>query len=174
MSDHDFGRGTGHEHPASARTPFPRRLLLIGTVKEGEEVQVRYWQARYPVEAAASAGVDAVEAFIGSGYYAISLEIAAADMQRVLAAYFNDARIREFHDHLSQFVDGLPTREEHYATADRFHDETPAGAGESDQGLDEEISSAELPFAASMYRWVNGEEARTGEDPHHSSSPASS
>lgn len=167
MSDLNFGRGPGNVHPIPARTPKPRRLLLVASVKAGNEVQVRYWQARFPVEAAAAAGIDAVEAFVGSGYYAIAFEIGDRDAQRILASYFNDSRVREFHEHLSRFVEGLPKLEGQFGPGDAYHGNAPEGAT-SGGDASAHYGSGDLGFAAGMYRWRAGEEPQTGDAPRGS------
>jgi len=92
MPDDTGGRGPGRT-PSGANAA-PARLLLVTRVNAGDEVQVRYWQARFPDDAAAEARSDAVEAFIGSGSYAIAFEIGAADAQGMLARFLNDPRAR--------------------------------------------------------------------------------
>lgn len=146
---------------AVALTPRPVRLLLVGQVNAGDEGRVREAQARFPTDAAADAGIVAVEAFIGSGYYAIELEIDADDVQDILAAYFNDPRVRAFHASLEPVVSGLPRPDVRYGPSDTFHDGAPATSSPRDVQ-----SSADLPFAAGMYRWRVGEPPATGERPH--------
>jgi hypothetical protein len=55
----------------AALTPRPLRLLLIGRVKPGAETALRETQARFPCDAAIEAGIEAIEAYIGSGHYAV-------------------------------------------------------------------------------------------------------
>src|SRR5689334_13930517 len=81
-------------------TPRPVRLLLVGRVKPGAEPALRRVQAGFPRDAAAEAGIDAMEAFIGSGIYAVQLEIGRGDVQQVLSAFLNDPRVRAFRDQL--------------------------------------------------------------------------
>lgn len=153
----------GDRHEA-ALTPRPRRLLLIGRVKPGAEAAVREIQARYPAAAAQAAGVDASEAFIGSGYFAMMLEIDAADVQTVLAAYLNDPDVRAFHGALHLFVEGLPDQEWRLEPHDAFHgvaltDAPGFTAAEPARG------TADLPLAASMYRWRKGGMPDAGAEP---------
>ncbi len=153
------------ERREAALTPRPVRLLLIGHVKPGAEMELRETQARFPLDAAIEAGIDAVEAFIGSGFYAVEFEIGADDIQRVLGAFFNDPRMRKFRADLEQIVEGLPGSEYQFGTADRFHADTGelAASGDTPRTI---FNSGDLPFAASMYRWRAGEPPQTGHVPH--------
>src|SRR4051812_20390310 len=85
-----FGR------PFAALTPRPIRLLLVGRVHPGREPAVREAQTRFPTDAAVEAGIDAVEAYIGSGYYALLLESPSDDIQKTLAICLNDQRTKSF------------------------------------------------------------------------------
>lgn len=67
-----------------------------------------------PREAATEAGIDAVEAFIGSGTYAVQLEIGRDDVQQVLATFLNDPRVRAFRDQLEPVTEGLPGPDYHF------------------------------------------------------------
>ena len=96
------------QRPQAALTPRPLHLLLIGRAKPGAEPTLREVQARFPLDAAAEAGIDAVEAFIGSGHYAVQLEIDHRDVQQVLATFLNDHRVRAFRDELEPVTEGLP------------------------------------------------------------------
>ena len=158
-SNPDAGAG----HPDAALTPRPRRLLLIGRVVPGQETAVREAQARFPAEAAATAGVAAIEAFVGSGYYAVSLEIDADDVQETLAVYFNHPAVQAFHAGLQPVVEGLPGPGWSYGASDALHDDGAGGADDPSSGS--VLGSADLPLAASMYRWCAGEPPRMGEEP---------
>ena len=162
--EHQGGR-SAREGQAAALTPRPLRLLLIGRVKPGAEIALREIQARFPCDAAIEAGIEAVEAFVGSGHYAVELEISAADVQHVLASFFNDRRVREFRSELEPMVDGLPGPEYQFGPADRFHAEA-AGAAEGERSQPTVYNTGDLPFAASMYRWRVGEPPQTGRIPH--------
>ncbi len=146
----------------AALTPRPLRLLIIGRVKPGAEMKLRETQARFPHDAAIEAGIDAVEAFIGSGHYVVELEIARDDIQHVLATFFNDERVREFRTQLEPIVDGLPGADYQFGPADRFHIGGETG-GEPARTV---YNTGNLPFAASMYRWRVGEPPQTGKTPH--------
>lgn len=139
---------------ALSKPPFstrPRRLLLTGSVETGQEDALIEAHTRLPADAAAAAGIEAVEAFIGSGRYALLLEIDVDDAQQALEAFLNDPRTRTFLASLSPLVSGFPGPDARYAPSDAFHDEADAtpDAGGS-------YSSADLPLAASMYRWRQG------------------
>ncbi len=163
MSEDQFGRGPGSIHPVPARTPRPRRLLMVARVEAGHEVQVRYWQARFPHEAAQASGIDAVEAFVGSGYYALSLETRDEDVQHALSAFFNDPVVRAFFGHLGDFVDGLPDPKLRFGAADDFHGDRDRAGGDSDDC--EHYTTSDLPLAAGMYRWRAGSEPSAGDEP---------
>jgi hypothetical protein len=161
--DHAGGR-SAREGQAAALTPRPLRLLLIGRVKPGAESALRETQARFPCDAAIEAGIEAVEAYVGSGHYAVELEIGADDVQRALATFFNDQRVREFRSQLEPMVEGLPEAGYQFGPADRFHADAAGAAGE--QPPQTIYNTGDLPFAASMYRWRVGEPPQTGKVPH--------
>lgn len=134
-----------------SKPPFstrPRRLLLIGNVQTGQEDAVIEAHQRLPAEASGEAGIASVEAFVGSGHYALLLEIDTDDAQDALETFLNDPRMQTFLAALNPLVSGFPSPGARYATSDAFHDESgeahAAGAA---------YSSADLPLAASMYRW---------------------
>jgi hypothetical protein len=162
--EHHGGRSAREGQPA-ALTPRPLRLLLIGRVRPGAETALRETQARFPCDAAIEAGIEAVEAFVGSGHYAVGLEIGADDVQHVLATFFNDRRVREFRNELEEIVDGLPGPAYQFGPADRFHAEA-SGVAEGEQPQPTVYNTGDLPFAASMYRWRVGEQPQTGRVPH--------
>jgi hypothetical protein len=122
-------------------TTRPVRLLLVGRVKPGAEPALRRVQAGFPREAATEAGIEAVEAFIGSGTYAVQLEISCGDVQEVLAAFLNDPRVRAFRDQLEPVTEGLPGPNYHFGGA------TGEASGTTI------YNTGDLHFAASMYRW---------------------
>ena len=105
MHEEHHGGRAAREGQAAALTPRPLRLLLIGRVKPGSEAALRETQARFPCDAAIEAGIEAVEAYVGSGHYAVELEIGADDVQHVLATFFNDRRVREFRTELAPMVE---------------------------------------------------------------------
>jgi hypothetical protein len=150
-------------HPA-ALTPRPTRLLLIGRVRAGQEPAVREAQADFPFQAAAEAGIEAVEAFIGSGYYALAFESSTEDMQQTLSTCLNDARMKAFFSTLEPAVEGLPDSTWLLTPGDDFHAVKVAepSAGEATSVL----GTASLPLAANMYRWRMGEKPQLGEEPH--------
>jgi hypothetical protein len=162
--EHLAGR-SAREGQAAALTPRPLRLLLIGRVKPGAESTLREIQARFPCDAAIEAGIEAVEAYVGSGHYAVELEISAADVQHVLATFFNDPRVREFRTELQPMVEGLPGPEYQFGPADRFHVDA-SGVAEGERPPQTIYNTGDLPFAASMYRWRVGEPPQTGRIPH--------
>lgn len=135
--------------PDAAYTTRPRRLLLIGRVIPGQEVALLDAHKRLSVEAAERAGIDAVEAFVGSGHYALLLEIEDENAQDVLAAYFNDPAARAFRAELQQMVSGFPGPDWEYVPADDFH----AAAERLAAAEGPAYSSADLPVAASVFHW---------------------
>lgn len=155
-----LGGRSPRERRDAALTPRPLRLLVIGRIKPGAEPDLREAQARFPHDAANEAGIDAVEAYIGSGFYAVQLEIGRDDIQHVLSAFFNDDRVRRFRADLEPNVDGLPGPDYRFGPADRFHED------EGEAGAATVYNTGDLPFAASMYRWRVGEPPQTGKAPH--------
>jgi len=165
MHEQAGGRESQREGQAAALTPRPVRLLIIGRVTPGSETALRETQAHFPCDAAIEAGIEAVEAFVGSGFYAVELEIGADDIQHVLATFFNDSRVREFRAALEPMVEGLPGPDYQFGPADRFHADA---SGDSNDGQTGQTvyNTGDLPFAASMYRWRVGEPPQTGALPH--------
>jgi hypothetical protein len=142
---------------ASALTPRPLRLLLVGRVKPGAEPGLRAIQAQFPVAVAEEVGISAFEAYVGSGQYAITIEIDRPNVQHVLATFFNDSRIRDFRTRLEPFVEGLP------GPGYQFGSARAATEHQADAGVSTTIyNTGDLHFAASMYRWRQGEPPRTG------------
>jgi hypothetical protein len=152
------------QHRKAALTPLPVRLLLIGHVKPGAETSLREIQMAFPFAAAAEAGISAVEAYIGSGYYAVELEIEGDDTQANLAAFFSDPRVREFRDRLESVVENLPGPEFQFGVGDHFHQE--ADNTSEPERSQKVLHTGDLPFAASMYRWRVDEAPQTGAEPH--------
>lgn len=135
-----------------AFTTRPRRLLMIGRIQPGREQQLLDAHGRLPSEIAAKAGIDVIEAFVGSGHYALLLEIEGENAQEALATYFNDPQVREFHDALRPLVSGLPGPDWRYVATDLLAQ--PADAGSPLGAVaGQAYSSAALPLAASIYRW---------------------
>lgn len=165
MHEENLGGQETRDGHVAALTPRPVRLLLIGRVKPGAETSLREVQARFPHDAAIEAGIEAVEAFVGSGHYAVELEIAADDIQHVLAAFFNDSRVRQFRTDLEPCVEGLPGPHYQFGPADRFHADASGDAG-AEQTPQTVYNTGDLPFAASMYRWRVGEPPQIGKAPH--------
>jgi hypothetical protein len=165
MHEQSEGGESQRDSQMAALTPRPVRLLIIGRVKPGRETTVRETQARFPHDAAIEAGIEAVEAYIGSGYYAVELEIGADDIQHVLATFFNDRRVREFRSALEPMVEGLPGPDYQFGPADRFHADASGDANDGQSGPTV-YNTGDLPFAASMYRWRVGEPPQTGKTPH--------
>ncbi len=165
MHEQMLGGQAQPEGQTAALTPRPVRLLLIGRIRLGSETALRETQAHFPHDAAIEAGIDAVEAYIGSGYYAVGFEIGADDIQHVLATFFNDSRVREFRVSLEPMVEGLPGPDYQFGPADRFHEDA---SGEANGGQTEGTvyNTGDLPFAASMYRWRVGSPPETGKAPH--------
>ena len=128
----------------AALTPRPLRLLLVGRVKPGAEPALRRIQAVFPRDAAEEAGIDAVEAFVGSGTYAVQLEISRPDVQQVLASFLNDPRVRAFRDQLEPVTEGLPGPDYQF------------GGASGDASSATIYNTGNLHFSASMYRWRSG------------------
>src|SRR3954464_14901558 len=96
MSSDDPRTGMRSDRQFAALTPRPIRLLLVGKVWPGRERAVREAQSRFPIEAATECGIDAVEAYIGSGYYALVFESSSNDMQQTLASLLDNERVKGF------------------------------------------------------------------------------
>ena len=160
VHEEHLGGESNHERQPVALTPKPIRLLIIGRIKPGAEPTLREAQAGFPHDAAIEAGIDAIEAYIGSGFYAVQLEIGRDDIQHVLTTFFNDDRVRRFRADLEPIVDGLPGPDYRFGPANRFHAEAD---GEATTTV---YNTGDLPFAASMYRWRVGEPPRIGKTPH--------
>ncbi|MGH2618126.1 MAG: hypothetical protein ACRDJC_23100 [Thermomicrobiales bacterium] len=163
MHEENIDGQASHERQVIALTPRPVRLLIVGRIKPGAETKLRETQAQFPHDAANEAGIDAIEAFIGSGQYAVQFEIGREDIQHVLATFFNDARVRTFRASLESIVEGLPSGDYQFGAADRTHS---AGEGASEAAARTIYNTGDLPFAASMYRWRVGEPPQTGQVPH--------
>jgi hypothetical protein len=160
VHEEHLGGQTNHERQPVALTPRPIRLLIIGRIKQGAEQKLREAQVRFPHDAANEAGIDAVEAYLGSGFYAVQFEIGRDDIQHVLTTFFNDDRVRRYRADLEPIVEGLPGPDYHFGPADRFH---PEAEGDASATV---YNTGDLPFAASMYRWRVGEAPQTGKPPH--------
>ena len=80
MHKEHLGGHVNHERHPVALTPRSIRLLIIGRIKQGKESELREVQAHFPHDAANEAGIDAVEAYIGSGFYAVQFEIGRDDI----------------------------------------------------------------------------------------------
>ncbi len=165
MGSNDAQPGMHPDRPHAALTPRPIRLLLVGRVRPGRERVVREAQTRFPIDAAAENGIDAVEAFIGSGYYALVLESSSIDMQQTLTSCLSDERIKAFFAELAPDVEGLPGPEWSIVPGDKFHLYGAAGNSTSD-GSDSALGTAALPLAANMYRWRVGQLPEIGDEPH--------
>ena len=132
-------------------TTRPRRLLMIGRMDPGHEQEILEAQLHFPIEVAAEAGIETIEAFVGSGHYALLLEIDGDDTQAAFARYLNDPRIRQFHASLLPLVEGLPGPDWRYVTPGPFRQRDDSGVADGPA-----YSSANLPLAASVYRWGRG------------------
>ena len=162
MSTESGDAAKARQRPDAALTPRPLRLLLIGRVKPGAEPALREVQVQFPYDAAAEAGIDAVEAFLGSGHYAVQLEIGRNDVQQVLAAFLNDPRVRAFRDKLEPVTEGLPGPDYRF------------GAAEYEASGQTIYNTGDLHFAASMYRWRTGQAPQAGVEPQERASRTSS
>jgi hypothetical protein len=137
--------------PEPEFTTRPRRLLMIGHMRPGQETAVLEAQLHYPVEAAARASIERVEGFVGSGHYALLLEIAGDDAQQALTTYLNDPEVRAFHASLRPMVEGLPGPDAAYVPGP-FHAQAPTESVER-SSESPTYSSAYMSLAASVFRW---------------------
>ena len=92
----------------------------------------------------------------------MQLEIGRNDVQRVLATFFNDPRVRAFRDKLEPVTEGLPGPNYRFGTTE--HES-------SGQTI---YNTGDLHFAAGMYRWRVGQEPQAGDEPQGRASKTSS
>jgi hypothetical protein len=164
MVSNDTRAGMHADRPLSALTPRPVRLLLVGKVRLGREGVVREVQTRFPIDVAAQWGVEAVEAFVGSGYYALVFESSSSDLQRALMSFFDDDRVKAFFADLEPDVEDLPGPEWRLTSGHRFHQDGAASSTSFETGST--LGTAALPLAANMYRWRVGQPPEIGDEPH--------
>lgn len=127
-----------------------QRIAYVARVQHGKEPECREVQAHMPSGGLKRLGIHGVEAFIGSGYFLWLFDCEEQDFQGLFQRFFTDPGIRGFLDKLRPFVEGLPAPEEAFAPADAQHggDQPPASRVRGAT-----VTSAQLPFAASAYRW---------------------
>lgn len=150
-------RGTARQPSEPEFTTRPRRLLMIGRVRPGQETAVLEAQLHYPVEAAARAAIERVEGFVGSGHYALLLEIDGDNAQQALTTYLNDPEVRAFHASLRPMVEGLPGPDAAYVPGPFHAFTSTASVARSPDGP--AYSSGHMSLAASMFRWERRSEA---------------
>ena len=78
MPNEPSGSHQVRQRPEAALTPRPLRLLLVGRVRPGAEPALREVQARFPLTQPLRPA-STRRAFIGSGQYAVQLEISRND-----------------------------------------------------------------------------------------------
>ncbi len=131
-----------------------QRIAYVAYIQPGKEAECREVHEHLPTDALTRLGVHELEAFVGSGALVWVFGCAEQDFQGLFQSFFSDPGMCSFLDKLRPFVQGLPAAGVMFAPADNEHtgDRRPAipavGAA---------VTSAELPFAASAYRWLANE-----------------
>jgi hypothetical protein len=91
-------------------------VLLISPVTLGDEVQIRQIHDSLPAEAIAQSGsVENLQAFVGSGFYALQLAFAAGDFQEQFRTFVSLPEVQTFFDALRPYVQSLPFPEDETA-----------------------------------------------------------
>lgn len=91
-------------------------VLFISPVTLGDEVQIRQIHELFPIEALAeSETVVRLEAFVGSGFYALKLGMADGDFQEQFRAFITLPEMQTFFDALRPHVESLPLPEDQTA-----------------------------------------------------------
>ena len=89
-------------------------ILYVSSMTLGDEVQVRQIHESFPMHALESGiGVEKLTAFIGSGFYALEVEIddEEGNFQERFHAFLRTPEVQDFFDALRSHVDELPTPE---------------------------------------------------------------
>jgi len=126
------------------------RLAYVMRVQHGKEPECRQAQTNMPTDSLQQLGIRSLESFIGSGYYILTLESDEADMQTVLEHFFNDSGMQGFFNKLRPHVEGVPEPHMAYAATDKDRGVRP---GSVQHNGSPQVSSADLPLAASAYFW---------------------
>lgn len=84
-------------------------VLFISPVTLGDEVQIRQTHDLLPTEAIAqSESVERIQAFVGSGFYALELAFAEGDFQERFRTFVSLPEVQTFFDALRPYVQSLP------------------------------------------------------------------
>ena len=89
-------------------------ILYVSSMTLGDEVQVRHIHDRFPVQALEQGrGVEKLTAFIGSGFYALEVEVDddEGDFQERFHEFLRTPEVQTFFDALRSHIDELPTPE---------------------------------------------------------------
>ncbi len=93
-----------------------QNVLFISPVTLGDEVQIRRVHELLPTEAIAqSESVEHIQAFVGSGFYALELAFADGDFQERFRTFVSLPDVQTFFDALRPYVKSLPFPEDETA-----------------------------------------------------------
>ena len=84
-------------------------VLFVSPVTLGDEVQIRQVHEILPTEAIAqSESIERMQAFVGSGFYALELAFADGDFQERYRTFVSLPEVQTFFDALRPYVQSLP------------------------------------------------------------------
>ncbi len=87
-----------------------RTVLFVSSMTLGTETDVRRIHEQFPVKALErAADIERIEAFIGSGFYALQLAFRDGDFQDRFRAFVTMPDVQSFFDQLRPYVDELPS-----------------------------------------------------------------
>ncbi len=105
-------------------------VLYVSPMTLGDEHEVRASHDAFPVEALAGAsGVEALRAFIGSGFYALEITVSDGDFQEQFHRFLDTPAVVELFTALRPYVSDLPRPGE---------------------------QTADMPLTAPMIQWERG------------------
>ena len=105
-------------------------VLYVSPMTLGDEHEVRASHDAFPVEALeGDSGVEALRAFIGSGYYALEITVSDGDFQEQFHRFLDNPAVVELFTALRPYVSDLPRPGE---------------------------QTADMPLAAPMIEWERG------------------
>lgn len=123
------------------------RFVYVARLETGDEVAVRQVLRDVPSSALTEHGVEEFATYVGSGYCVLAFALPDGDFQQQCMALFNDSRMHEFTERLSELlVEGDQISRTFAPGSYRFH----GGAAPS---ATETVTSAELPLSAEVQRW---------------------
>lgn len=124
------------------------RFVYVARLETGDEVAVRQVLKDVPDEALADHAVEEFATYVGSGYCVLEFSLPDGDFQQQCMALFNDSRMHQFTERLSELlVEGDQISRTFASGSARFH-------GGVDTGASNTVTSAELPLSAEVKRWT--------------------